>query len=159
MEKKEYIPIMIQSLEKKNQVLDSIIQINRRQKEELENPSLDPDEFEKTFEEKAALIDELDTLDTGFQELFDHVKEELDGNREAYRDEIARMQDYIRMLTDKSADIQVQEARNKELMQQKFQGIRRQVKEVRKSQKVVNEYYENMKKLRYLEPQFTDKKK
>lgn len=159
MEKKEYIPIMIQSLKKKNTVLDSIIQINQRQKEELENPSLEPDEFEKTFEEKAALIDELDTLDDGFQELFDHVKEELDGSQEAYRDEIATMQDYIRMLTEKSADIQAQEARNKELMQQKFQGIRKQVKEVRKSQKVVNEYYQNMKKLRYLEPQFTDSKK
>ena len=159
MEKKEYIPIMIQSLKKKNHVLDSIIQINQRQKEELENPSLDPDDFEKTFEEKAALIDELDALDNGFQELFDHVKEELDGNREAYRDAISKMQDYIRMLTDKSADIQAQEVRNKELMRQKFETVRSQAREVRKSQKVVNEYYQNMMKLRYLEPQFTDKKK
>ena len=159
MEKKEYIPIMIQSLKKKNQILDSIIQINQRQKEELENPALDPDEFEKTFEEKAALIEELDTLDVGFQELYDHVKEELDGNREAYRDAIVEMQDYIRMLTDKSADIQAQEARNKELMQQKFQAVRRQAKEVRKSQKVVNQYYRNMMKNGYMEPQFTDKKK
>ena len=159
MEKKEYIPIMIQSLKKKNQILDSIIQINQRQKEELENPALDPDEFEQTFEEKAGLIDELDTLDVGFQELFDHVKEELDGNREVYRDAIAEMQDYIRMLTDKSADIQAQEARNKELMHQKFQAVRKQAKEVRKSQKVVNQYYKNMMKNGYLEPQFTDKKK
>lgn len=159
MEKKEYIPIMIQSLKRKNFILDAIIVLNGRQKDELENPALDPDEFEKTFEEKAALIDELDLLDTGFQELFDQVKEELNADREAHRDEIAEMQDYIRMLTEKSADIQAQEARNKALMQQKFAEVRRQVKEVRKSQKVVNQYYQNMMKSVSLEPQFTDHKK
>ena len=159
MEKRDYIPIMIQSLKKKNQVLDSIIRINQKQREELENPALDPDDFEKTFEEKATFIDELNKLDDGFQELFDHVKDELDKNREAHREEIAQMQELIRMLTDKSADIQAQEARNKELMQQKFQTVRRQVKEVRKSQQVVNQYYRNMMKSGYLEPQFTDKKK
>lgn len=159
MEKRDYIPIMIQSLKKKNQVLDSIIRINQKQREELENPALDPDDFEKTFEEKATFIDELNKLDDGFQELFDHVKDELDKNREVHREEIALMQDLIRMLTDKSADIQAQEARNKELMQQKFQTVRRQVKEVRKSQQVVNQYYRNMMKSGYLEPQFTDKKK
>ena len=49
----QYITIMIQSLQKKEKVLNSIIQINKRQKEELENPSLDPDDFDKTVEEKS----------------------------------------------------------------------------------------------------------
>lgn len=159
MEKNKYIPIMVQSLKKKNRILDAIIQINQRQRDELENPALDPDDFDKTFAEKAELIEELDTLDAGFQELFERVRDELNENREAYREEIAEMQKYIRSLTDKSADIQVQEARNKELMQQKFKAVRKQVKEVRKSQKVVNQYYKSMMKSSYMEPQFTDKKK
>lgn len=41
----QYITIMLQSLQKKEKVLNSIIQINKRQKEELENPSLDPDDL------------------------------------------------------------------------------------------------------------------
>lgn len=159
MEKYEYIPIMIQSLKKKNQILDQIMLINQRQKEQLEDPALDPDDFDQTFAEKAELIESLDTLDTGFQELFEKVRDELNENRGTYRDEIAQMQGYIRSLTEKSANIQVQEARNKELMQKKFASVRRQVKEVRKSQKVVNQYYKNMMKTNFVEPQFTDKKK
>ena len=87
------------------------------------------------------------------------MREEVDGNRERYREEIKQMQEYIRRLTEKSADIQAQEARNKELMTQKFAAVRKQVKEVRKSQKVVNQYYKNMMKSNFIEPQFTDKKK
>lgn len=159
MESSKYLPIMIQSLKKKEAVLDEIIKVNMRQKEELENPALDPDDFDKTFSEKAVLIDELEVLDNGFQELFERVREEVDGNRERYREEIKQMQEYIRRLTEKSADIQAQEARNKELMTQKFAAVRKQVKEVRKSQKVVNQYYKNMMKSNFIEPQFTDKKK
>lgn len=159
MEKSEYIPIMIQGLKKKSQILDSIMQINQRQKEELENPSLDPDDFDKTFAEKAELIDALDTLDAGFQELYERVRNELNENKEKYQKEISQMQDYIRKLTEKSADIQAQEARNKELMQQKFTAVRKQAREVRKSQKIVNQYYRNMMKTNIVEPQFTDKKK
>lgn len=150
---------MIQSLKKKEQVLDAIVRINQRQKDELDNPTLDPDDFDVTVEEKGKLIDQLDTLDNGFQDLFEKVRDDLTQNQAEYREEIAQMQECIRRLTAKSADIQAQEARNKALMEQKFASVRRQVKEVRKSQKVVNQYYKNMMKRNYVEPQFTDKKK
>lgn len=159
MEEKSYIPIMIQSLKKKEQILIGIIQINQRQREELENPALDPDDFDATFEEKAALIEQLEVLDNGFQEIYERVRDELNEHREEHRGEIAQMQEYIRSLTEKSADIQAQELRNKELMQQKFATVKKQVKEVRKSQKVVNQYYKNMMRTNYIDPQFTDKKK
>lgn len=159
MEEKSYIPIMIQSLKKKEQILINIIQINQRQREELENPALDPDDFDATFEEKAVLIEQLEVLDNGFQETFERVRDELNEHREEHREEIAQMQEYIRSLTEKSADIQAQELRNKELMQQKFATVKKQVKEVRKSQKVVNQYYKNMMRTNYIDPQFTDKKK
>lgn len=159
MEKNQYIPIMLQSLKKKNQILDSIMELNRRQREELEDPALDPDDFDKTVQEKAAQIEALETLDAGFQEVYEKVRDELKDNKDAYREDIAQMQDYIRRLTEKSAAIQVDEARNKSLMEQKFAAVRKQVKEVRKSQKVVNQYYKNMMKTNYIDPQFTDKKK
>lgn len=159
MDKNQYIPIMIQSLKKKNQILDVIISLNQQQRDELENPALDPDDFDLTVEKKAKQIEELEALDNGFQELFERVQEELNNNREVYREEIAVMQELIRSLTEKSADIQTQEQRNKELMTRKFAAVRKQVKEVRKSQKIVNQYYKNMMKTAYIEPQFTDKKK
>ncbi len=159
MEKGQYIPLMIQSLKKKNRILDVIIELNQQQREGLENPALDPDDFDLIVEQKAKQIEELEILDVGFQELFERIKAELNENREAYRGEIAKMQELIRTLTEKSADIQMQELHNKELMTKKFAAVRKQIKEVRKSQKIVNQYYKNMMKMAYVEPQFTDKKK
>ena len=44
-------------------------------------------------------------------------------------------------------------------MTKKFASVHKQVREVRKSQRVVNQYYKNMMKTNYGEPVFTDKKK
>ncbi len=159
MEKKQYISMLVQSLQKKNRLLDEIIEINRRQRDILDNPNADPDDFDKTVEEKSDRIEELDCLDDGFQEVFRGVKEELEQHKASYAAEITQMQQLIKDLTDKSASIQVQESRNKKLMEQKFTSVKKQAREVRKSQKVVNQYYKNMMKTNYIEPQFTDSKK
>lgn len=154
-----YIDIMIQSLNKKIQVLESIQLINFEQKELLENSEGDADEFDKTVEEKSALIEQINHLDSGFDKLFDRVKEELDGNRTAYADRIRTMQSLIRHITDLSMELQKQEARNKDLMTRKFASIRERAKTVRTSGKAVNQYYKNMMNLHYVDPQFLDNKK
>lgn len=159
MEKNKYISILLQSLRKKKQILETIILLNQRQKNELEDPALDPDDFDKTVGEKSELIDELNRLDDGFNEVYNRVKDELSLNRDFYHDEIVEMQELIRLLTEKSASIKVQEARNKELMTQKFTAIKKQVKEVRASQKIVNQYYKSMMNTNFIDPQFTDSKK
>lgn len=154
-----YILILLQDLKKKSLVLDGIINANQKQKEALEDPNLDPEDFDKLVEEKTRLIEELERLDSGFEQVFSRVREELQGNKESYKAEIREMQKMIREITDKSATIQTGELRNKELMQKKFSDVKRQVREIRASQKVVNQYYKNMMKANYVEPQFMDNKK
>ena len=154
-----YLLIMIQSLKKKVQVLDCIIEANGRQKMALEDPNLDPDDFDKIVEEKAKCIEQLDLLDSGFEKLFERVKEIINADREAYKSEIKEMQTLITRITEKSSEIQVQEARNKDLMTQKFAKVRKQARDVRASQQAVNQYYQNMKKLNVIDPQFMDDKK
>lgn len=154
-----YLMIMIQSLKKKIEVLDCIIDADERQKIGLENPSLDPDDFDKIVEEKAKYIEHLELLDQGFDKLFERVKGQLNDNRELYKDEIKEMQKLITTVTEKSNKIQVQEARNKELMTQKFAKVHKQARDVRASQQAVNQYYQNMKKINYIDPQFMDNKK
>ena len=73
--------IMIQSLEKKIQVLDAIIVYDDIQKEQLENPDLTTEESDDVVEKKSELIEQLNQLDSGFQKLYDRVKEELQGNK------------------------------------------------------------------------------
>ena len=132
-----YIAIMLQSLKKKEQVLDEIIRLDDRQKDTLTDPECPFDVFDETVEAKSACIDQLNQLDSGFEKLYAQVAEELDQNRD--------MQQCIRRVTDKSVKIQAQEARNKELMREKFATIHRQAKAVRKNSRAITGYYNSMK--------------
>ena len=55
---------------------------------------------------------------------------ELENNKDFYKDQILLMKDLIRQITDKSVEIQAQEARNKELMTRKFASIKTQARNV-----------------------------
>ena len=154
-----YIEIMIQSLNKKLQVLDAIIEQNIKQKDILENPKAEIEEFDATVDTKTALIEQMQQLDSGFEKLFERVQEELAGHKEDYAEAIRTMQSCIRRITDKSMEIQAQEARNKELMIRKFAYVKETAKSVRTNSKIANQYYKNMMKLNYVTPQFMDNKK
>ncbi len=159
MTEKNYIDILKRDLKKKNLILEEIMAENQNQKQALENPNLDPDDFDEIVEKKAGLIEQLGQLDNGFEQVYEHVREELNGHKELYKEDIREMQNLIRQLTEKSAEIQVQELRNKELMEKKFTDVKQQIREVRASHKVVNQYYQNMMKTNYIDPQFMDNKK
>ena len=74
-------------------------------------------------------------------------------------DKFKQMQEVIRQLTDLNMQIHATEARNKEKATAKFAYIRQQAKEIRSSQKIVKEYYNNMMHKAYNEPHFLDNKK
>ena len=139
-----YNEMMIQSLEKKKKLLNQISELNIEQKMLLQDPNLEVDDFEQNMRRKGTLIEEIDLLDDGFEQLYERVKEALNTNREQYAPQIHKMQDLIRELSALGVSVQAQEARNKPLVEQKFASVRKQVKSVRNSQKVVQQYYNNM---------------
>lgn len=153
-----YIDIMLQSLEKKEVILDNIIELNKEQRNALENPNLSPEEFDEIVEAKGQLIEQLNLLDSGFEKLFDRTKEELNGHKEEHADKIRLMQGHIKSITDKSVEIQAQESRNKDLMTKKFMMIKEQARAFRTSGRVANQYKQNMDKLNFIDPQFMDNK-
>ena len=154
-----YMDIMIQSLKKKIQVLDNIMEQNIIQKNQLEDANTEVEVFDQTMEKKAELIEQLEQLDSGFDKLYDRVKEELKVSKHLYTDKIKQMQECIRQITDKNIEIQAQEARNKELMTQKFALVRQKAKSIRTNTKAATTYYKNMMQLNYISPQFLDNKK
>ena len=151
-----YVDIMLQSLKKKVQILDEIIRLDEKQKEILENVEATPDEFDEVVEEKGRQIEQLELLDSGFEKLFEKVKDQLEGNKEQYAESIKQMQSLIRKITDKSVEIQAQEARNKELMTQKFAQVRKYAKAIRTGGKAASQYYKNTMKLNEVDPQFLE---
>lgn len=154
-----YVDIMIQSLQKKITVLEEIKKINITQKALLEDEKGDADDFDKTVEDKAALIEQIAQLDSGFDKLFERVKEDLNADKKAYADKIKMMQILIRSITDLSMELQAQESRNKDLMTRKFVSVRERAKVVRTNTKVASQYYQNMMQLNVVDPQFLDNKK
>lgn len=154
-----YITILIQSLEKKIRVLDKIIESNKDQKEILSQEEMDTDRFEANLDEKGRLIDELNLLDDGFQEIYNRVKDELGDNRELYKEEIKRMQKLISDITEKSVTIRAEEERNRAAAARQFDSMRDNIQTAKRSRQAANVYYSNMSRVNMVDAQFMDKRK
>ena len=143
-EARVYIDALKRSLKKKVAILSEIDLQNRRQRELLEEERASADDFEETMNEKARLIEELDKLDEGFDEVFFKVKDEFDKNKALYKDDIAIMQEYIRIIMDKSTLVQTQEKMNKELFEKKASAVKAERKTLTTNMRVADLYQQNM---------------
>lgn len=159
MQDKEYIAVLRQSLEKKVQILDFIIEKNKEQRLLFTDDTLPPERLEENIKEKGDLIDQLNKLDDGFETVYNRVREVLAGGKEAYQEDIKRMQELIREVTDKSATIQAQEQRNHELAVQKFSTIKKEIRKARTTSQVASKYYKSMSNMNVVDAKFLDQKK
>lgn len=158
---KQYLSIMEQSLEKKIEILDCIIEKNQEQNVILNDPDMKWEDFDDNANRKMELIEEIDKLDEGFEDLFDRVKEELQSpdGKEKHAQQIAHMQELIRQITEKSVSIQAQEARNKTLVEQYFRQSRERIRKGRTSSKAAMDYYKSMSQTSFVQSHFLDNKK
>ena len=154
-----YIKMLRERLEKKIAILNNIESANEDQARILSDQMSTPDEFQENLEIKGRLIAEIDRIDSGFQELFNRVKEVFSTDKESYRDDIHAMQEMIRQITDLSTHIKLQEQDNKMLAEKKFADIRSTARDIKKNERAVTSYYQNMMQLNNVNPQFMDRKK
>jgi len=139
-----YITALIESLEKKVEVLNRIVEKNKEQAEILKEVPFSFDKFDKNTEEKGVLIYRLTRLDEGFESVFEKVRDELNENRAAYAIQIKKMQDLITKITDLSTSIQAEEARNKASLEKIFKGEREKIKMQRSGINAVKSYSQAM---------------
>ena len=154
-----YLTLLEESLRRKLQVMEEIQKYNMRQQEIFQSGEVDIDKFDEYVAEKGVLIDKLTALDSGFEKLYAKVSEELQGSREQYADQIRTLQGLVTQVTDRSVDIQAQEARNKKRVEDFFRRERDGIKIGRKSTKAAIGYYKTMSKTAVVAPQFMDSKK
>lgn len=154
-----YLEILENSLCKKSSVLDEIIMYNNLQEQLLKQKKLSAEELDENMNQKDALIQRLTELDEGFESLYERIKEQLQVNRETYKDQIRHLQGLISQVTEKSVSIQVQEARNKKLLEDYFVNERGQLRQGRKSSKAAYGYYKSMSNSNIVSSQFMDQKK
>ena len=151
--------ILLQSLIKKNELLDRMIQQNAVQEEILKQDEFDMDAFDAAIDQQSAYVEQLDKLDRGFESVYDRVRGELIENRGHYRNEIIRMKEQIQQITDKIVTLNAGNMRNKMLAENQFKKKRQAIGTGVSKNRVARNYYNNMNNLNYVSPQFYDNKK
>lgn len=151
--------ILLQSLEKKNELLDRMITQNRAQEQILKQEEFDMDAFDEAIDQQASCVEELDKLDRGFEAVYDRVREELIGNKDRYRNEIAQMKEQIQQITDKIVTLNAGNMRNKMLAENQFKKRQNAIGTGMSKNRVAKNYYNSMNNLNYVSPQFYDNKK
>lgn len=151
--------ILLQSLEKKNALLDRMISLNGEQEVILKQEVFDMDAFDEAINRQSACLEELDKLDHGFEAVYDRVREELMENKERYRTEIAGMKEQIQQITDKIVTINAGNMRNKMLAENQFKKKQLAIGSGMSKNKAASNYYNSMNNLHYVSPQFYDSKK
>lgn len=155
----DYLQIMIESLEKKNEVLDQVLALDKKQLSIALKQPFDVENYDRTMDEKGELIDALEKLDEGFTSTYELVRETVQANPKAYADKVKKMQDLIRIATDKSVTIKAQEQRGKQAMQSAMTQKRKEIRTMKASNAAVAKYYRSMSRINDVDPQLMDKKK
>ncbi len=154
-----YIQMLIDSQEKKLQLLDEAMALDEQQMKLIQNEDPDMEELDRSLNEKGRIVEELDRLDDGFESVYAKVREELINNKEAHRDEIKRLQELISQITEKSVKVQATEIRGKEMVERFLKQRRGRLKDSKSSVKAANTYAVNMRKMNKIDSFFVDKKK
>lgn len=156
----DYIKILVESLVKKVEILDGILKENEKQKSAVSEEKFNDVLFEETLNNKEKYINELNSLDSGFETVYNRVRDVFQDEKSKgiYGEEIRHMKELIGKITDKTLEIQRQEKSNEQLVMKKLGDERNDIVQTKSLRKAASDYYKNMNKVDYIEPQFMDKK-
>ena len=113
-ETKNYVDMLINSLNKKYNTLLNLEKLEIRQEEVLANKKITADELGDLFDDKGKCIEKLEELDLGFEKLYERTKIDISDNKDLYKEEILIMQNLIRKISDLTVSLQARQNRNKE---------------------------------------------
>ncbi|MBO6147043.1 MAG: hypothetical protein J6O70_05655 [Lachnospiraceae bacterium] len=154
-----YISMLIESQEKKLELLEQAIELDKQQEDMITGDSPDMEALNANITAKGALVDELNKLDDGFEAVYAKVRDELMNNKDAHKDEIRRLQELIRQITDRIAEVEALEARSKINVENFLKNRRKSLKDGRSTVKAASVYSANMRKAYNTNPYFVDNKK
>jgi hypothetical protein len=156
--KQTYIGLLAEILKRKIEVLKLLMDLSVQQEQILTAEAFDEDLFLTTIDQKEEQINRLNTLDEGFDKIYNGVKEELSVDKVSYTSEILLMKDLITEITDMSVKLQAIEKRNKEKLEQVLVEKRKEIKNFRVSNQTATNYYKTMAQQHEAQSYFYDKK-
>lgn len=154
-----YLQILIESLEKKNEILDQVIRLDEEQAELSAHQPMDMEAYDQTMESKGKLIEEINKLDDGFSSTFELIADEVKSNPAPYREQVLKLQQLIREAVDKGVRVEAQEKRNRAALENVFRMKRQEIKQLKVSTSAAAKYYKSMSRINEVDPQLMDRKK
>ena len=139
-----YISALQESLQKKLEVLNSLLKLTNEQGRILSAQEPDMDRFDSIIDQKDSLLQTMETLDRGFESLFARIGTTIKDNKYQYQQQITEMQNLIRSITDTGLQIEGQEHRNKTAFQHYLTGARQEIRDFTSNNQTANAYYHNM---------------
>lgn len=139
-----YVNIMQESLLRKKQYLEEILELTREQEQIAKGEKFDEDVFGVVIDKKEILIDNVNEIDKGFSSVYDRVRAEVLSDQELYRDELGNMQTLIKECVDLGMEIEVLEERNRATLEQVFSMGFQGIRQVKQSKQIASKYYKSM---------------
>ncbi len=157
-EKETYLALLEDSLIKKSSILDQLIELTKEQEVIFREESINEERFHYIIDQKETLIEKLLSLDRGFEQIYQHIKDELLINKGKYQKEIQHLQELIAGITDKSVALQAAERRNKAKLDAYLATKKGEIKSFKIGNQTATSYYKNMAGQHQGEAYFFDKK-
>lgn len=154
-----YVKILKESLQKKISVLQALLEASVRQSDYISMEEFDLDIFQQTIDQKDVLLEQLNELDEGFEQVFMDIRSELKKNQAQYQRDIDEIQSLIRTCTDIGVEIQRIEQQNKNKLTIIFAEQKKELRKIKTSSKVASTYYKTMSNLHNVDSYFMDQKK
>ena len=154
-----YLDMLQDSLKKKLDILNRIMRYQKEESDMLQSESMQMEAFDKSIHEKVVLAESIDSLDDGFEQVYDRIREEMIRNKERYAGSIRAMQNMIAEISEKNILIQAEENRLRMEVDNFAKRESALLRQKRDPGKAARSYFNNMKKLNYVGSQFMDKKK
>ena len=158
-----YITILSDSLKKKMDVLQDILNLTKEQGQilsEQDTEKMDVDGFDRIVEKKVELLKEMQELDNGFDSVYKKIGKILADNKDTYKSAILQMQNLIRSITDIGVQLESLEQQNKTKFNTFIRNKRHAINDFKQSNRVATSYYQNMSNQhRVWQSHFLDQKK
>lgn len=155
----QYLDTMIKGLESKKIILNDLYELSEKQRLVVSEEDINWDEFDKLVDIKADKVEELEKIDNGFDAVYNRVREDINFDKNKYKDYIVSIQKLISDVTEKSTSLMALEQRNKAIIESSFSNSKKQIGQNKKTSAVAANYYKSMSRINYIDPQLMDSKK
>ena len=155
---KTYLKLLEDSLQKKEHQLSVLLEISNEQKQLLAEETFSMEKFSELMDKKEPCIEQIATFDYGFEGIYNRLKPVLEKDKAPYQQEIERLQQSIKRITEASVQLKALEEQNKNRLEMRLREHKKEIKTFKQSNKTVSNYYKNMTGTNTNQSYFMDKK-